>query len=105
MGALSIVSRVVRTIAGLIAAILVLGIALVVLEANEDNGIVAAVLDAGRFFAGPFEEIFLVEDRRGEIAVNWGIAAAAYLLAGALIVAALGAIARAVSSRGRPVER
>ncbi len=100
MGALRILSRIVRAVAGLIAGILVLGIVLVVLEANERNAIVDAILDVGRFFADPFEQIFLVKDRRGEIAVNWGIAAGIYLLAGALIVALLAAIARAIGTRG-----
>ncbi len=100
MGALGILSRIVRAVAGVIAGILVLGIVLVVLEANERNRIVDAILDVGRFFADPFEQIFLVEDRRGEIAVNWGIAAGVYLLAGALIVALLAALARAVGTRG-----
>lgn len=100
MGAIGILSRIVRTIAGVIAGILGVGIALVLLKANEDNAIVAAILDVARFFGKPFRDMFKLEDQRGEIAVNWGIAALVYLIAGALIVAALAAIARSIGSRG-----
>lgn len=101
MGLLSLISRIVRTIAGVLAGVLVLGILLVVLDANEDNGIVAALLDAARFLGGPFRDMFDLKDIEAEIAVNWGIAAGVYLLAGALIVAALAAIGRSVAGRGR----
>lgn len=78
-------ARIVQTIARVLAAVLVLGIVLVVLEANRDNAIVDAVLDAGRFLAGPFDDMFEPDDAKVRVAVNWGIAAAVYLIAGGLI--------------------
>ena len=61
------------------------GILLVVLEANRDNAIVEAVLDAARFLAGPFDDMFQPDERKEQVGVNWGIAAAVYLLVGGLI--------------------
>jgi hypothetical protein len=58
-----------------VAAILVLGIVLVVLEANTSNDIVQAVRDAARFLAGPFDGLFTLDSNKAEKAVNWGIAA------------------------------
>lgn len=101
MRPLSLLARIVRIITGLLAGVLVLGILLVVLEANEDNGIVTAVLDAARYLARPFDKMFNLDDPKIEIAVNWGIAAVVYIIAGALIVALLAAIGRSVAGRGR----
>lgn len=101
MRPLSLLARIVRIITGLLAGLLVLGILLVVLEANEDNGIVAAILAAARYLARPFDEMFNLDDPKIEIAVNWGIAAVVYIVAGALIVALLAAIGRSVAGRGR----
>jgi hypothetical protein len=72
------VARVVRTIGTIVAAILVAGILLVVLEANRGNDIVNAALDAARWLAGPFDGLFTFDRQKTEIAVNWGIAAAVY---------------------------
>jgi hypothetical protein len=58
-----------------VAAILVLGIVLVLLKANPSNDIVQAVRDAARFLAGPFDGLFTFDNNRLEKAVNWGIAA------------------------------
>ncbi len=54
------------------------GILLVVLGANQDNDVAAAVLDAARWLAGPFHGLFDMDSRKIEIAVNWGIAAVVY---------------------------
>ncbi len=79
------VARIVNLIARVIAAILVAAILLVVLEANRSNEIVEAVLDAGRFLAGPFKDMFDLENAKTQVAVNYGIAAVAYLAVAALI--------------------
>ena len=78
-------ARVVMLVAGLVAAAVALGIVLVVLEANRDNAVVDAALDAAKFLAGPFDDVFELDDRKARIAVNWGIAAAVYLLAGTVV--------------------
>jgi hypothetical protein len=72
-------------VASVVVAILVLGIVLVLLEANRSNTIVDAVLDVAKFLAGPFDDIFKLDTHKATIGVNWGIAAAVYFLAGSLI--------------------
>ena len=69
----------------LVAAVLVIAILLVVFEANRDNAIVEAVHDAGRFLAGPFKDMFSLDNRKTEFAVNYGIAAVVYLFVTGLI--------------------
>jgi len=68
-----------------VAAILVLGIVLVVLEANPSNDIVGAIRDAARFLAGPFDGLFTLDSNKAEKAVNWGIAAVVWYAVGRLI--------------------
>ena len=79
------IARLVRLVSSLLAGVIVVGILLVVLEANRDNAVVEALLDAARFLAGPFKDVFDLESRKTEVDVNWGIAAALYLVAGRLI--------------------
>ena len=73
------IARIVNLIARVVAAVLVVTILLVVFEANRSNEIVEAVLDAGRFLAGPFKDMFDLDNRKTEVAVNYGIAAVVYL--------------------------
>jgi hypothetical protein len=79
------VARAVRMIAGLVAAIIVIGILLVVLDANTGNSIVNALVDAAKWLAGPFRGIFSFHGHKLEVAVNWGLAGAIYLAVAALI--------------------
>lgn len=88
-GGLLLLARAVRIIAGLLAAVIVLGILFVLLEGNRRNGIVSTVLSAAQTLVGPFDQLFTPRDPKGKVAVNWGIAAAVYVLVGALIAAAL----------------
>jgi hypothetical protein len=78
-------ARLIRLAAGIIAAVIVLGILFVVLEANPDNTIVSAVDDVASALVGPFDGMFQLDNAKTEVAVNWGIAALAYLILGALI--------------------
>jgi hypothetical protein len=71
--------------AGIVAAIIVAGILLVVLNANPTNDIVSAIHDVARALAGPFDGMFTLNSADATIAVNWGIAAVAYLIVGALV--------------------
>lgn len=84
-------------IASLLAAVIAAGILLVVLDANEDNAIVDAVLEIDRFLTDPFRQIIDLENGKEhlQIAINWGIAAAVYLAIGF----ALAAVVRAVAGR------
>ncbi len=87
-----------------IAFFIGIGIALVVLDANEDSDIVAAWLDVCRFLTAPFDDIF--DLARGkehlQIAINWGIAALVYF-AVSLLLARL--LARAGSGTARARRR
>ena len=72
-----------------VAAVLVLGIVLVLLEANPSNAIVEAIRDVARFLAGPFNGLFTLDSNKAEKAVNWGIAAVVWYAVGRLIARAL----------------
>ena len=78
-------ARLVMLVAAVVAAILVIGILLVVLGANQSNTLVDAVMDAARWLAGPFRDLFTFDSHKTAIAVNWGIAAIVYLVVGRLI--------------------
>lgn len=83
-GSRTSVGRVIFIIALAIAAFIVAAIVLIALSANEDNMIVNAIVELGRFFATPFDEMFPQSNHEASIALNWGIGAAAYLFVGAL---------------------
>jgi hypothetical protein len=78
-------ARVVTLVAAIVAGIIVIGILLVVVGANQSNELVKAVMDAARWLAGPFRDLFSLNGHKATIAVNWGIAAAVYLVVGRLI--------------------
>ena len=78
-------ARAVMLIGSLVAGIIVAGILLVVFEANPQNDIVEAVTDAARWLAGPFRELFEIDDRKWRNAVNWGLAAVVYLAISRLV--------------------
>src|SRR3954452_16497051 len=78
-----LLARIVKLVSSVVAGVIVVGIALVVLEANPDNGLVSAVVDAARWLVGPFKNLFSLDDPKWTVAVNWGIAAAIYAAIGA----------------------
>ena len=78
-------ARLVTLVAAVVAAIIVIGILLVVLGANQSNTLVEAGTDAARWLAGPFRDLFTFDSHKTTIAVNWGIAAVVYLAVGRLI--------------------
>ena len=55
------------------------------LEANRDNGIVDFFVNVGEFLVEPFDNVFDLERRKVEVAVNWGLAAIVYSIIGGLI--------------------
>ena len=93
-------ARFVRTLVGLIALVIVVGIALFVLGANQSNTIVSAIHDAAHWLAGPSNNLFSIRSAKVALAVNWGIAALAYLVVGHLIASL---IARVATPRRRAV--
>lgn len=80
------VARVVRIVASVAVLIIVVGILLVVLEANPTNSIASAIHDAARWLVGPFDGLFSFDSAKVALAVNWGIAAVVYLAVASLIV-------------------
>jgi hypothetical protein len=94
-------ARIIRFVGLVVAAILVAGILLIVLEAKPSNSIVEAVTDAAKWLAGPFHDLFSLDKRKTRIAVNWGIAAAVYFFVAALVASLLARGSAAGRSRWR----
>ncbi len=80
-----LLGRLIRLVTAVVALIIVLGILFIVLKANPSNDIVSAIHDAARWLVGPFDGIFDVKDHKLEIAINWGIAIAVYVVVGNLL--------------------
>jgi hypothetical protein len=80
------IARIVGMITTAVVGLILLGILLVLLDANTSNSIVNAILDAGRWLTSPFDGFFTPDGHKAEIAANWGLAAGVYALAGALIM-------------------
>jgi len=93
-------ARIIRSLASLIALVIVAAIVLFVLGANQSNGIVSAIHDAGAWLVGPFKNLFSIHSAKVAMAVNWGLAALVYLIVGHFIASLL---ARAATPRRRAV--
>jgi hypothetical protein len=78
-------ARAITLVTGLIALLIVIGVAFVVLKANRDNSIVSWVHDGAKFFVGPFDGMFKPKSHRAAVAINWSIAAVVYVFVGRLI--------------------
>jgi hypothetical protein len=78
-------ARLITLFAAVVAAIIVIGILLIVLGANQSNALVDAGMDAARWLAGPFRDLFTFDSHKTTVIVNWGIAAVVYLAVGRLI--------------------
>ncbi|MFA1539830.1 hypothetical protein [Actinomadura monticuli] len=60
------------------AAVLALGMLLTWGDANPDNTLVDATLDAGRWLATPFHDAFTRTDPEQQLYINWTIAGVVY---------------------------
>jgi uncharacterized membrane protein YfcA len=96
-----LLARIVKLVAGVVAAILVAGILLFVFEANQSNAVVEAVMDAGRWLSGPFHNLFELDSAKWQRAVNWGLAAIVYYAIGSIIARLLARAALAGEHTGR----
>jgi hypothetical protein len=69
------------------AAVIILGLGmlLTLTEANPGNALVGATLDAGRWLATPFHDVFTDPDPEKALYLNWGLAAGVYYLLGRLL--------------------
>jgi hypothetical protein len=82
-------ARPIRTAAGLVAAVIVIGIILRLVSVNPHNVVVSDIHDAGQWLVGPFHSVFSVTDAKLNLALNWGLAALVYLILGALLAGLL----------------
>lgn len=80
-----LVARIVRLITLCVVAVLVAAILCKVLGANASNDIVSTITDWGRWLAGPFKNLFSLDNAKTEIAVNWGLAALVYGIVGSFV--------------------
>jgi len=85
-------ARLVRTLASLIALVIVAAIVLFLVGANPSNGIVSTIHDAGAWLVGPFKNLFSIHNAKLAMAVNWGLAALVYLVVGHFIASLLARI-------------
>ena len=79
------VARIVSLITSVVVGLIVIGIILVLLDANRDNAIVDWLVNAAHWLVGPFDNVFKPDGRKARIAVNWGLAAVLYAIVGGLI--------------------
>jgi hypothetical protein len=96
-------ARLIRAIAGVVAAVIVAAILLRVFGANPHNTVVSDVHDAGAWLVGPFKSIFSLSSAKASIALNWGIAAAVYLAIAHLLAGLVVRAPRRGFGRMRPV--
>jgi hypothetical protein len=78
-------ARIVTLIGSLVAGVIVIGILLIVLGANPANEVVNWLTNAAQWLTGPFHGLFDLESSKWQVAVNWGLAAIAYLAVSRLL--------------------
>jgi hypothetical protein len=91
-GVLSAIGTIIGAILSLIALLIIIYIVFVVFEANGDNAVVSFFADAAKFFVGPLDGLFTPERRKLEVGINYGIAAALYLIVGRIVASVLSRI-------------
>jgi hypothetical protein len=83
-------ARLIAIVTAVIAGIIVIGILLRVFSANPTNDVNQTVTDVAEFLVGPFDGLFTIRDSQdGELALNWGIAALLWFVAGRVVAALL----------------
>jgi hypothetical protein len=93
------IARLIRTVAGLVVLVIVVGILLWVLSANPHNTIVSDIHDAASWLTTPFHGLFTIKGSKLHLAVNWGVAAVVYAIVGSLLASL---VAKAgLAGRGR----
>ena len=97
---LLMIARLVRFVAGVLATIIIAAILFRVFDANQANGIVSWFHDTGRSLVGPFDGMFTIKNPKTDIAVNWGIGAAVYLIVGGFIAGLIARVGLGAAERG-----
>src|SRR3954464_1673858 len=80
-----LLAGVVRAATAVVVGILVIAILLIVFGANASNDIVSWFRDAGSWLAGPFKNLFSIDNHKVEVAVNVGLRALVYRFVGGFI--------------------
>jgi hypothetical protein len=83
--AVEVLAAVVMYVAAAVAGVLLLHILLVLLDANGANAIVTFVRRVADRLIGPFQGLFTPKDLKQQVVINYGLAAAVYLAAGAAV--------------------
>lgn len=96
-------ARLIRAIAGLVAAVIVVAILLRLFSANPHNVVVSDIHDVAQTLVGPFKNILSVGSAKGSMALNWGLAALVYLVVGHVIANLIARSAWHGWRRARPV--
>jgi hypothetical protein len=71
--------------AAVVAVILAAHVVFSVFQGNENNAIVAIVSDVANQLAWKFRNLFVPEDDRIRVVVNYGLAAIVYLIVGQMV--------------------
>lgn len=71
-------ARIVALVGSLVAAVIVIGILLVVFDASMRADVVEWTADAAKWLAGPFHGLFNLDSQKWQTVVNWGLAAIVY---------------------------
>ena len=79
------VARAISIVTTVVVLFIIAGIVLFVLEANKSNDIVSVINDVAEALAGPFEDLFTLDEQKLEVAVNWGLAALVYAIVGRVL--------------------
>lgn len=82
-------ARIIRAVGAIAALIIVAAIVLHLLGAKTSNSVVHAIHQAGSWLSGWSHGLFSIQNSDWNMVVNWGIAAAVYLIAAHLIARAL----------------
>jgi hypothetical protein len=98
-----LLARIVRTVTSVVVLFIVAGILLHVLGANGSNAVVSFVYDVAGWLVAPFKGLFSVSGAKLQIALNWGLAAIVYGIAGGLVSRLLAGAG--ATSAARPVAR
>ncbi|MFI0409859.1 hypothetical protein [Actinomadura sp. 3N508] len=85
--AFGIAATSVSAVTTVVVVILAVHIVFVAFEANTANGLVRWFGDRATELCWQFEDVFQPENPKTEVAVNYGLAAAVYLIAGRLLTA------------------
>ncbi|HZE41162.1 MAG TPA: hypothetical protein VE172_20375 [Stackebrandtia sp.] len=75
-------ARIITFVFGAIAAIILLHLAFIVLDANDGNPLVIFVSNVADWFAYLFKNLFTLDNFKWQAVLNYGIAAVIYLLVG-----------------------